>query len=133
MNHGCRFDVDLTLLISNLNDRCVDISVAKVKRASVESPLPVFDLSFNVDGSATGSPGKARIGGVDSKSVVGWIKGLDFSNLQLVHLVYDIRQFLKSSAGFDIKYMPRELNSFADNLAKAASSDGRDRLEWGDV
>ncbi|KAK1592575.1 hypothetical protein Q3G72_027288 [Acer saccharum] len=69
----------------------------------------------------------------DSKSAVSWIKSVDFGNLQLVHLLYDIRQFLKSLNGFDIKYMPRESNSFADSLAKAASSEGGDRLEWGDV
>ncbi|KAK0596501.1 hypothetical protein LWI29_016324 [Acer saccharum] len=57
----------------------------------------------------------------------------ELKKLKLVHFLYDIRQFLKSSDGFDIKYMPRESNSFADSLAKAASSGGGDRLEWGDV
>ncbi|KAK2646409.1 hypothetical protein Ddye_021604 [Dipteronia dyeriana] len=164
--------------------RCVDGLVAKVKRASVGSPPPIFDLSFNVDGSSRGSPGETGISGVlcdssvkilclfsfhvgspdvvtaevlaihkacqlisgkvylarrcitifcDSKSVVAWIKDSDFGNLQLVHLVYDIHQFMKSSAGFDIMYIPWESNSFTDSLAKAASNSGRDRLEWGDV
>ena len=69
----------------------------------------------------------------NSKSTVAWIKGSDFGNLQLVNLVYDIRQFLKSSNNFDIKFMPRDSNAFADSLAKAGSSGGVERLEWGDV
>ncbi|KAK3199765.1 hypothetical protein Dsin_023180 [Dipteronia sinensis] len=69
----------------------------------------------------------------DSKSAVAWIKESEFGNLQLVYLVYDIRLFLKSSYGFDLRYMPRESNSMVDSLAKVGSSGGWDRLEWGDV
>ncbi|KAK2642974.1 hypothetical protein Ddye_024737 [Dipteronia dyeriana] len=47
-------------------------------------------------------------------------KGTDFGNLQLVHLVYDIRLFLKNSDKYDIRYMPRDSNAFADFLARDA-------------
>ncbi|KAK3205558.1 hypothetical protein Dsin_019604 [Dipteronia sinensis] len=69
----------------------------------------------------------------DSKSAVDCILGSDFGNLQLVNFVYDIRQFLNSSDGFDIKFMSRSANSSADCLAKAGSLGRRDRLEWGNV
>ena len=54
-NHGCGSNVDLTFLILDVNDRCVDIPAAKVKKVSSWSPPSDFELSFNVDGSAKGS------------------------------------------------------------------------------
>ncbi|KAK3205604.1 hypothetical protein Dsin_019650 [Dipteronia sinensis] len=69
----------------------------------------------------------------DSKSAVDCILGSDFGNLQLVNFVYDIRQFLNSSDGFDIKFMSRSANSSADCLAKAGLLGRGDRLEWGNV
>ncbi|KAK3219593.1 hypothetical protein Dsin_013563 [Dipteronia sinensis] len=129
-NHGRGSNVDLTLLILDLNDRCVDVSVAKARRASIRHPPTVFELCFNVDGLVRGSPGEAGIGVVlrDSSGRI-----LCLFSLYLVHLVYDIHLFLKSSDGFDLRYMPRESNSMAESLAKAGSSGGRDRLEWEDV
>ncbi|KAK2657093.1 hypothetical protein Ddye_010145 [Dipteronia dyeriana] len=59
-----------------------------------------------------------------SKSAVAWVKGSEFGNLQLVHLVYDIRQFLKNSDMYDMRHMPRVSNAFTDSLAKAGSSGG---------
>ena len=69
----------------------------------------------------------------DSKSVVSWCNGEDFGNLNLVNLVYDIRQLIQSWNGFEIKFLPRELNSFADCLAKNSSNGCGNRLEWGDL
>ncbi|KAK2653361.1 hypothetical protein Ddye_013217 [Dipteronia dyeriana] len=69
----------------------------------------------------------------DSKAEIDWVKGSEFGNLHLVHLVYDIRQFLKNSDRYDIRYMPRVSNAFAYSLAKAGSSGGGVRVEWGDV
>ncbi|KAK3219591.1 hypothetical protein Dsin_013561 [Dipteronia sinensis] len=134
--------------------RCVDVSVAKARRASVGPPPTIFELCFNMDGFVRSSPGEAvyaihnacqliseKVSLArrpitiisDSKSVIAWIKDSEFGNLQLVHLVNDIRLFLKSSYSFDLRYMPRESNSMAESLAKAGSSGGRDRLEWEDV
>ena len=178
-NHGSGSNVDLTMLILDVKERCVDVSGVKLKRNDVGLISPDMDLRFNVDGAAKGSPGEAGIGGVlrdskgkilclfsnyvgsldaisaemyaihracqliagnislshrfitivsDSKTAVDWIKSSEFGSIQLVHLIYDIRQFLKSSVGFDIQYVPRELNSFADSLAKATYSGGSNRL-----
>ena len=58
-NHGTGSYDDLTLLILDIKDRCVDVSVSKARRALVGSPPTVFELCFNVDGFVSGSPGKA--------------------------------------------------------------------------
>ena len=66
----------------------------------------------------------------DSKSAVAWFNGEDFRNFNLVHLVHDIRQFLLSWEGLEIIYVPRDMNSLADCLAKTGSRGHRNRLEW---
>ncbi|KAK2648465.1 hypothetical protein Ddye_015954 [Dipteronia dyeriana] len=63
------------------------------------------------DGSTRGCPGEAGIRGV----------------------LRDVRVSEKNMSSVDIKYMPRESNSFTDSLAKATSSGGRNILKWGDI
>ncbi|KAK3194477.1 hypothetical protein Dsin_025787 [Dipteronia sinensis] len=183
-NHGKGSEVDLSLLILDLSERCVDLCSVKPNRVSAWIPPYVSDLSFNVDGSSRGNRGDAGIGGIlwdfsskiiclffsfvgvmdaitaeilaihracqlivgkqplqgclitifsDLKTAVSWCNGEDFGSLNVVNLVYDIRQYLLSCVGFQIKFMPRESNSFADCLAKNGSSRSGDRLEWGDL
>ena len=57
----------------------------------------------------------------DFSLVVSWINGDGFGKLSLVHLVYDIRQFISSRNLISIKYTPRGSNSLADSLAKAGT------------
>ncbi|KAI9185392.1 hypothetical protein LWI28_006777 [Acer negundo] len=54
---------DLTLLL-DIEGRCVDRQPTKVIRPCSWSPPMDNDLIFNIDGSARGSPGLARIDGV---------------------------------------------------------------------
>ena len=54
-NHGCGSEIDLTLLMLDLKDRCVEKLPFKVKKVSAWSPPKDNDLVFNVDGSARGS------------------------------------------------------------------------------
>ncbi|KAK2634673.1 hypothetical protein Ddye_029465 [Dipteronia dyeriana] len=110
------------------NNECPMCEAVKVKSSPVVSLPPISEFYFNVDGSAMGCLGEVGIRGV-LRDVRAWIKCSDFGNLRLVHLIYDIRQFLKNMPSVDIKYMPKELNSFTDSLTKAASSVSRNRLE----
>ena len=63
---------------------------------------------------------------------MSWCNGEDFGNLNLVNVIYDIRQLLLSWEGLEIKFLPRGLNSYADCLAKNGSNSCGDRLEWCD-
>ena len=53
--------------------------------------------------------------------------------MYVAKLVPNIRQFLMTWDGLQIKFLSRELNSLADCLAKNGSNGCRDRLEWGDI
>lgn len=55
----------------------------------------------------------------NSSLAVSWINGDGFGKLSLIHLIYDIRQFILSRTLISIKFMPRGCNSLADCLAKA--------------
>ncbi|KAK2651884.1 hypothetical protein Ddye_011740 [Dipteronia dyeriana] len=57
-------DIDLTLLILDLKDRCDDFKRTKSTRCSGWKPPSDMDLSFFVDGSVRGNPAEAGIGGV---------------------------------------------------------------------
>ncbi|KAK3206373.1 hypothetical protein Dsin_020419 [Dipteronia sinensis] len=54
----------VSLMLLNVKDRCVDNSASKVSKAELWSPPAEGLLFFNVDGSAVGTPGPAGIGGV---------------------------------------------------------------------
>ena len=61
-NHGCGSEVDLSLLILDLKERCVDPCSVEVNRANAWSPPSVLNLCFYVDGSFMGNPGDVGIG-----------------------------------------------------------------------
>ena len=63
-NHGVDSEVDLSLLILDVGERCVDSTSIKAKIFLVWTLPFVSELSFNVDGSARGDLGDAGIGGV---------------------------------------------------------------------
>ncbi|KAI9181307.1 hypothetical protein LWI28_013636 [Acer negundo] len=55
---------DVTMLLLDVEGRCVDIKFDRIINVCSWAPSPVIDLSFNVDGSVRGSPSMAGIGGV---------------------------------------------------------------------
>ncbi|KAK3221733.1 hypothetical protein Dsin_008758 [Dipteronia sinensis] len=59
----------------------------------------------------------------DSKVTVSWVNGNGFGSLNLVNVVYDIRQTLHRLKCLSVIFMPRSSNSLADCLAKAGSGD----------
>ncbi|KAK2659844.1 hypothetical protein Ddye_006377 [Dipteronia dyeriana] len=151
-NHGSSYDMDLTLLILDLKDRCVDSCSAKKFKGKVWNLLPYSNFSFFVDGSS-----KARTAEVlalhracqlivdnqllvdhnidiysDSSLVVSWCNGDDFGNFSLVIFAYDIKQILHLREGLTIKFVLKRENWMADCLAKIGSSRGVDRLVWSD-
>lgn len=63
-NYGLGSESDLTLLLLDLKDRCVDSVKIKIKKSVAWIPPLGNDLYFNVDGSSRGNPGDAGIGGV---------------------------------------------------------------------
>jgi hypothetical protein len=63
-NHGQGSNCDLTLLMLDIRERCVDSVPTKVQKSVVWVPPMGDELSFNVDGSARGNPRDAGIGGV---------------------------------------------------------------------
>ena len=65
--------------------------------------------------------------------MVDWCKGEVCGNSSVASLVSDIRQYLSAWEGFEISFVSRNMNSFADTLAKNGSSGCKNRLEWGDV
>ncbi|KAK3210490.1 hypothetical protein Dsin_015196 [Dipteronia sinensis] len=77
--------------------------------------------------------GKIRILVVsDSKVAVSWANNVGFGNLKLVNSIYDIRNKIREHGGIEIMYDSRAFNSYADNLAKMASTDTRNVLIRGD-
>ncbi|KAK2639301.1 hypothetical protein Ddye_027096 [Dipteronia dyeriana] len=62
-------DIDLTLLILGLRDRCVDFKLGKLTMCSGWKPLSDVDLSFFVDGFTMGNPGEA---GGQVVLAIGW-------------------------------------------------------------
>ncbi|KAK3222739.1 hypothetical protein Dsin_009764 [Dipteronia sinensis] len=58
-NHGYGSKKDLTLLLLNINERCVDNSSGRPVSSSIWSPPIDNVLFFNVDGSARGNPEEA--------------------------------------------------------------------------
>ncbi|KAK3193144.1 hypothetical protein Dsin_024454 [Dipteronia sinensis] len=62
-NHGCRSKEDLTLLLLNINEICVDNASGRPVNNSVWSHPSDNILFFNVDGSSRGNPWEAGIGG----------------------------------------------------------------------
>ncbi|KAK2636756.1 hypothetical protein Ddye_031548 [Dipteronia dyeriana] len=147
-NYGCESEVDLTMLMLDLQERCVDSGSAKVIRSKSWVPSAAYNYCFYVNGLSRGIYAIHRACQLlidkqvcfgykitifsDSNFVVAWCNGEEFDNFNLIHLVHDIRHILQSWEGLEIKFLPRELNSFADCLAKDASGRCRDRLEWGD-
>ncbi|KAK2641018.1 hypothetical protein Ddye_022781 [Dipteronia dyeriana] len=63
-NHRVVSEVDLSLLILDVGERCVDSTSIKTKKSMDWAPPFRHDMSFNVDGSARGDPGATGIGGV---------------------------------------------------------------------
>lgn len=63
-NFGCGSTVDTTLLLLDVEGRCVDSKLVKVGRPSSWSPPVDNDLLFNVDGSVHGNSRLGGIGGV---------------------------------------------------------------------
>ena len=61
---GTGLSEDITTIMLNLSDRCMDPKPLKLMKAEVWQPLSPVSLKFNVDGSAKGSPGQAGMGGV---------------------------------------------------------------------
>ena len=66
----------------------------------------------------------------DSSLAVSWINGEGIGRLSLIHLIYDIKQFISSRIMVSVKYMPRGFKSLADTLAKAGIDLQVERLEW---
>ncbi|KAK2654685.1 hypothetical protein Ddye_014541 [Dipteronia dyeriana] len=62
-NHGCGSEVDLTLLLLDISERCVDKENFRVVKHKERIPPMGNALFFNVDGSARGFLGEAGIGG----------------------------------------------------------------------
>ncbi|KAK3225856.1 hypothetical protein Dsin_005718 [Dipteronia sinensis] len=58
-NFGCGSKEDITLLLLDVKERCIDSKLNKVNTNSVWSPPLNDDLTFNVDGSVFGNPGMA--------------------------------------------------------------------------
>ena len=63
-NFGRGSKDDVTLLLLDVEGRCVDNVSERTIKACLWSPSPAIDFSFNVDGSVIGSQGLAGIGGV---------------------------------------------------------------------
>ena len=66
----------------------------------------------------------------DSKTAVAWINNGDFGNLDLVNIIFDIRNSMISFGNMEIVYASRSFNSFADSLAKMGSSHSGDFVVW---
>ena len=49
---------------------------------------------------------------------VSWVKDIDFGNLSLVKIIYDIRSKLNLLRNAWVCFTPRSANSLADGLAK---------------
>ncbi|KAK1575450.1 hypothetical protein Q3G72_005585 [Acer saccharum] len=58
----------------------------------------------------------------DSKTMVSWINSEDFGSLNHVHLIYDIRSWLKVLGNASVIFDPRSTNSFVDMLAKRGAT-----------
>ncbi|KAK2646450.1 hypothetical protein Ddye_021645 [Dipteronia dyeriana] len=63
-NYGAGAEADLTLLMLDLKERCVDFWKVKKSRIKVMALLSRLQLYFHVDGSSRGNPGDTSIGGV---------------------------------------------------------------------
>ncbi|KAK2647272.1 hypothetical protein Ddye_022467 [Dipteronia dyeriana] len=73
-NFGCGSDVDLTLLMLDVKERCVDSNSTKVIRSKTKVISHASKFCFYVDGSSRGNPGEAGIGGVlrdDNGKILG--------------------------------------------------------------
>ncbi|KAK3183267.1 hypothetical protein Dsin_030553 [Dipteronia sinensis] len=158
-NHCSGSKDDLTILILDVSDRCVDISAAKVQRVVVPHP-PFLDLSFYVDGSARGNPGEAGIGGIlrDLRGRIlclfsFYVGVLDAFSAEVmaihracqlisgkssvawpaITIFSDSKSAMDCILGSDLVTCSWSANSSADCLAKAGSLSRGDRLEWGNV
>ncbi|KAK2646075.1 hypothetical protein Ddye_021270 [Dipteronia dyeriana] len=136
---GCGSPKPLTVIRSDIQERCIDKLSYKANMYAVWYSPTDEDLMFNVDSSAKGSPVwqewevcseilEARCCVFlsffnwnitivsDSKTTVSWIKDERFSSLKHVAMVYDIRNFLVSLKGLSIQFRPIDQDSFAGSL-----------------
>ncbi|KAK3218627.1 hypothetical protein Dsin_012597 [Dipteronia sinensis] len=110
---------DITSMILNLSERCVDPKPMKKLKAEVWQPLAPGSLKFNVDGSAQGSLGHARMGGV-LRNHCG------IASFKHVNWIYDVRTISKIHGILKIVHNSRTTNSAAGMLAKKGSNNEGD-------
>ncbi|KAK4849775.1 hypothetical protein QYF36_000697 [Acer negundo] len=63
-NFGCGSGEDTTLLLLDVEGRCIDKKIASASRLCSWSLPPDSDLSSNMDGASRGNPDMAGVGGV---------------------------------------------------------------------
>ena len=66
----------------------------------------------------------------DSLAAVSWVNKEGFGNLNLCHLIYDIRSNLESFGNISVIHVPRVFNRLADSLAKKGAAAQTDVIEW---
>ncbi|KAK2634370.1 hypothetical protein Ddye_029162 [Dipteronia dyeriana] len=171
-NCGAGSNEDVSILLLDVERRCIDRIHSKRKNIRPRSPPNVHDLVFYVDGSSRDNPRVAGIRGVlrdtngkflclfyfcvgvadsnfaevlairracalisshmylmeckitilnDSINAVSWINNGGFGHINLVNVLYDIKQFLTSMSLVSIEHTTRSCNSLADGLAKDGS------------
>ena len=74
--------------------------------------------------------GKTFVFSSDSKAVVSWVNSYDLGNIRLTHFLYEIRSNLRRLGNASVEFSYRSSNSFADSLAKKASSGEGDAIVW---
>ncbi|KAK4841008.1 hypothetical protein QYF36_023775 [Acer negundo] len=123
----------------------------KLKKNKVWVPPIDPALKFNVDGSCEVELGRAGIGGVfcnsneetkeslggihiciesDAKEVVSWVLNGDFSRVELVDIIYEIRELLSSLENVSVRFSRRDMNSLVDAQARRVSILDGDSVIW---
>ncbi|KAK3211546.1 hypothetical protein Dsin_016252 [Dipteronia sinensis] len=101
-NFGCGSSSDLTLLMLDPKERCVDQYTVKTKNLSGWLPPVGNALLFNIGGSSRGNPGDAGIGGVlrDANGKVfclfSYYVGILDSNAAEVHAIHKACSLISS-------------------------------------
>ena len=66
----------------------------------------------------------------DSLATVSWVNKEGCGNLNLFHLIYDIRSNFESFGNITVTHIPRVYNNVADSLAKNGVAAQTNDIEW---
>ncbi|KAK2654791.1 hypothetical protein Ddye_014647 [Dipteronia dyeriana] len=127
-NHGGGSNVDLTLLLLDIKERCIDKASAKAVTSKGWSYPTENKLFFNMDGSANGSPGEAGIRGLlrnVSRRILclfSYYLGIKDSRTAEIHAILRACQLISSNQFL----INRNITIISDSLSLVSWIKGKD-------